>query len=75
MSSGDFTVEDSPGGRRLSIATKATTVDTTGTAAAIALLDDTNQRILFSAPIPSVQVTGGDVVHFLSWSISLAATA
>ncbi|MEM7568164.1 MAG: hypothetical protein AAF337_00075 [Pseudomonadota bacterium] len=71
----DFTLEAALTGRKLSVGAKVTTIDKSGTAAAIALLDDTNQRVLFAAPIPAVPVVSGDVVHFLAWSITFAATA
>ncbi|MEO0412952.1 MAG: hypothetical protein AAF221_14055 [Pseudomonadota bacterium] len=75
ISGGDFTLEDVVGGRKLAIGSKTTTVEKSGTATAIALLDDTSERILFTAPIPDAAVTSGAVVNFLSWSITLSATA
>lgn len=74
MTGSDFTIDNALNGRTLLIASKTTTADQSGTAAAVALLDTTNERILFSAAIPTAQVTGGDVVHFMAWSITLAAT-
>lgn len=74
MASQDFTLSDSATGRTLSIAAKASNAITAGTVSTIALLDDSGQRVLFSAPIPAVAVSNGDVVQFLNWSISLAPT-
>lgn len=74
LSAGDFSIIDSANGRSLAVAAKSSTADVIGTANVIALLDDTGQRILFSAPIPPVSIASGDIVQFLSWSITLAPT-
>lgn len=74
MTSADFALSDTANGRSLAVSAKSATASIIGTVNTIALLDETGQRILFSAPIPPVDVASGDVVQFLSWSISLAPT-
>jgi len=75
LTSGDFTLEDTTGGRRAAIAAKSGTASASGMATHIALLDTSGSRVLFSATIPNVSVSSGDVVQFLAWSIALAPTA
>lgn len=74
LASGDFTNADgTTSGRKTTIAQKTgVTVDTTGTATHVALLDVTNSKLLYVTTCTSQAVTAANTMTFNSWKIEIA---
>ena len=74
MASGDFTAADGDtSGRKLTIAAKSgVTVDTTGTATHVALLDVTGTKLQYVTTCTSQALTAANTVSFPSWKIEIA---
>jgi len=74
MASGDFTAANGDtSGRKLTIASKSgVAIDTSGTAAHIALLDVTNSKLLYVTTCTSQALTSGGTVTFPAWKIEIA---
>lgn len=76
MSSADFTLANGDvSGRKLTVAAKsAVTIDTTGTANHIALLDVANSKLLYVTTSTNLALTSGagNAVNFPAWDIELA---
>lgn len=74
MASGDFTAANGDtNGRKLTVAAKsAFTVDASGTAQHIALLDVTNSKLLYVTTCTSQALTSGNTVSTPAWDIELA---
>ena len=72
MASGDFTkANGDTSGRKLTVAAKSTvTVDTSGTANHVALVDGT--RLLYVTTCTSQALTSGNTVNFPAWDIEIA---
>ena len=72
VSSGDFSEADgSPNGRTLTIASKSSvSVDSSGTAAHVALCDGSN--LLYVTTVTSQVLTAGNTVTIPSWTINVA---
>jgi hypothetical protein len=77
MASGDFTLADgNTSGRKVTVASKsAVTVDASGTATHIALLDVTNSKLLYVTTCSSQGVSSGGTVDFGSWKAEIADPA
>jgi hypothetical protein len=79
MASGDFTAANGDtSGRKLTVAAKsAVTIDTSGTANHIALLDVTNSKLLYVTTSSNLALTsgGGNTVSFPAWDIEIADPA
>jgi hypothetical protein len=74
MASGDFTIANGDtSGRKVTVAQKASVpVDTSGTAAHVALLDVTNSKLLYVTTCTSQALTSGNTVTFPAFDIELA---
>jgi hypothetical protein len=74
MASGDFTnANGDTNGRKTTVAAKSTiTVDTTGTANHVCLLDVTNSKLLYVTTCTSQALTSGNTVNFPAWDIEIA---
>ncbi len=74
MASGDFTIADgTTSGRKATVAAKSgVTIDASGTANHIALLDVTNSRLLYVTTCTSQALNTGGTVDFGSWVIEIA---
>jgi len=74
VDSSDFTHADGDtNGRKTTIAQQASvTVDATGTAAHIALLDVTNSKLLYVTTCTSQALTSGNTVTIPAWDIEIA---
>lgn len=76
MASGDFTVANGDtSGRKVTVAAKAgVLIDTSGTAAHIALLDVTNSKLLYVTTCTSQAITanGSNTVSIPAWDIEIA---
>jgi hypothetical protein len=72
MTGTDFTISDGDtNGRKLAVAAKTgVTVDTTGTATHIALVDGT--RLLYVTTCTSQALTQGNTVDFPTWDIEIS---
>ncbi len=72
MASGDFTQGDGDtNGRKVAVAAKSTvTIDTTGDATHVALVDGT--RLLFVTTCTTQTLTSGGTVDFPTWDYELA---
>ena len=79
MASGDFTAANGDtSGRKLTVAAKsAVTIDTSGTANHVALLDVTNSKLLYVTTSTGLALTagGGNTVSFPAWDIEIADPA
>lgn len=77
MASGDFTVANGDtSGRKATVAAKSgVTVDTTGTANHVALLDVTNSKLLYVTTCTSQALTAGNTVNCPAWKIEIADPA
>lgn len=78
MASGDFTLANGDGAgntpRKVTVAAKSgVTIDTTGTATHVALLDVTNSKLLEVTTCTSQALTAGNTVNFPAWKIEIAA--
>lgn len=78
MASGDFTIADGDGAgttpRKVTMAAKSgITVDTSGTATHIALVDTVNSKLLEVTTCTSQALTAGNTVTVPSWKIELGA--
>lgn len=74
LSSSDFTnANGSTSGRKTTIAQKTgVTVDTTGTATHVALLDVSNSKLLYVTTATSQALTAANTMTFNSWKIEIA---
>jgi hypothetical protein len=75
MTSTDFTgpANGDTSGRKITVASKSgVTVDTSGTATHVALLDTVNERLLYVTTCPSQAVASGGTVSFGAWAIEIA---
>jgi hypothetical protein len=74
MSSTDFTnANGDTSGRKTTVAAKSTiTVDTSGTATHVCLLDVTNSKLLYVTTCTSQALTSGNTVNFPAWDIEIA---
>lgn len=74
MASGDFTnANGDTSGRKTTVAAKSSvTVDTSGTANNVALLDVTNSKLLYVTTCTSQALTSGNTVNFPAWDIEIA---
>jgi len=74
MTAGDFTVGNGDtNGRKVAVAAKsAVTVDTTGDAKHVALLDVGNSKLLYVTTCTTQTLTGGNTVNFPTWDIEIA---
>lgn len=74
MTSSDFTgpANGDTSGRKLTVGAKSgVTVDTSGTATHVALLDSVNSRLLYVTTCASQAVVSGGTVSFGGWAIEL----
>lgn len=74
MASGDFTAANGDtNGRKLTVASKtAFTIDTSGTALHVALLDVTNSKLLYVTTCTSQALTAAGTVTTPAWDIEIA---
>lgn len=74
MASGDFTIANGDtSGRKITVAAKSSvTVDTSGTATHIALLDVTGSKLQYVTTCTSQALTAANTVNFPSWKAELA---
>lgn len=73
VASGDFTVADDTSGRKVTVAQKTgVTVDSSGTAQHVALLDVSNTALLYVTTATSQALTSGNTMTFNSWKINIA---
>lgn len=74
LASGDFTnANGDTSGRKTTVGAKSgVTVDTSGTATHVALLDVTNTKLLYVTTCTSQALTGGNTVNFPAWDIEIA---
>jgi hypothetical protein len=74
MTSRDFTnANGDTSGRKTTVAAKSTiTIDTSGTATHIALLDVTNSKLLYVTTCTSQALTAANTVNFPAWDIEIA---
>lgn len=74
MASGDFTKANGDvSGRKLTVAAKSgVTVDTSGSATHIALLDVTNSKLLYVTTCTTQALTSGNTVNFPAWDVEIA---
>jgi len=70
----DFTLADGlTSGRRLTVAAKGgVPVDAPGLVNHVALVDDTNSRLLYVTTTDNQEITSGSFVDFPEWSIEIA---
>lgn len=78
MASGDFTVANGDGAgntpRKVTVAAKSgVTVDVSGTATHVALLDVTNSKLLEVTTCTSQVLTAGNTMNFPSWKVEIGA--
>lgn len=72
VASGDFTVADDTSGRKVTVAQKTgVTVDSTGTATYVALLDVSNTALLYVTTATSQALTAANTMTFNSWKINI----
>ena len=72
LASGDFTVANDTSGRKVTIAQKTgVTVDSTGTANHVALLDVSNTVLLYVTTATSQALTAANTMTFNSWKINI----
>jgi hypothetical protein len=72
VASGDFTVADDTSGRKVTVAQKTgVTVDSTGTANHVALLDVSNTALLYVTTATSQALTAANTMTFNSWKINI----
>lgn len=74
MASGDFTAANGDtSGRKLTVAAKTgVTVDVSGTANHVALLDVTNSKLLYVTTCTAQGVSTGGTVDFGTWKVEIA---
>lgn len=74
MASGDFTVANGDtSGRKVTVGAKSgVTVDTSGTANHVALLDVSNSKLLAVTTCTSQALTAGNTVNFPAWDDEIA---
>lgn len=74
MASGDFTIANGDtNGRKVTVGAKSTvTVDVTGTATHVCLLDVTNSKLSYVTTCTSQALTSGNTVNFPAWDIEIA---
>jgi len=74
MASGDFTnANGDTSGRKATVAAKSgVTVDATGTATHVALLDVTNSKLLYVTTCTSQALTAANTVNFPAWKVEIA---
>ena len=74
MASGDFTAANGDtSGRKLTTAQKSgVTVDNSGTANHVALLDVTNSKLLYVTTCVSQALTAGNTMTFNAWDLEIA---
>jgi hypothetical protein len=74
MASGDFTIANGDtNGRKVTVGAKSTvTVDTTGSATHVCLLDVTNSKLSYVTTCTSQALTSGNTVNFPAWDIEIA---
>lgn len=74
MTGTDFTVANGDtNGRKVTVAAKnGVTVDTSGTATHVALLDVSLTKLLYVTTCTSQALTGGNTVNFPAWDIEIA---
>jgi len=71
MADTDFTIADDTSGRKCTVAQKADqTIDTSGTATHIALVDVDSSTLLAVTTCTSQALTAGNTVTFPSWKIA-----
>lgn len=72
MASGDFTLADDTSGRKVTMAQKTgVTVDTTGTATYVCLLDVSNTALLYVTTATSQALTATNTMTFNTWKINI----
>lgn len=72
LASGDFTVANDTSGRKVTIAQKTgVTVDSTGTANHVALLDVSNTVLLYVTTATSQALTAANTMTFNTWKINI----
>ena len=75
LSSTDFTLANGDtSGRKVTVAAKpSVTIDTSGTATHVALLDVTNSKLLYRTTCTSLALTagGGNTVSFPAWDVEI----
>lgn len=74
MAGGDFTnANGDTDGRKVTVGAKSSvTVDTTGTATHVALVDVSGTKLLYVTTCTSQALTGGNTVNFPAWDIEFA---
>lgn len=74
MSSGDFNIGNGDtSGRKAAVAEKAgVTVDATGTATHVALLDTSTSKLLYVTTCTNQSLTSGNTMTFQTWDIEIA---
>lgn len=74
VDSSDFTVGNGDvSGRKVTVAQKSgVTVDATGTATHVALLDVSNEKLLYVTTCTSQALTQGNTMTFNAWDIEIA---
>lgn len=77
MAAGDFTLANGDtSGRKLTVAQKTgVTVDASGTANHVALLDVTNSKLLYVTTCSNQALTAGNTMTFNAWDIEIADPA
>ena len=77
MAAGDFTLANGDtSGRKLTVAQKTSvTVDASGTANHVALLDVTNLKLLYVTTCSNQALTAGNTMTFNAWDIEIADPA
>lgn len=74
LSSGDFTkANGDTNGRKVTVGAKSSiTVDTSGSATHVALLDVSGTALLYVTTCTTQALTGGNTVNFPAWDIEIA---
>ena len=74
MAGSDFTIADGDvSGRKVTVGQKTgVTVDTSGTATHVALLDTVNSRLLYVTTCTAQALTAGNGMTFEAWDIEIA---
>lgn len=73
MTSGEFTISDhASGGRKCVVSEMAgETIDTSGTATHVALVDTGNSKLIYVTECTNLYLTAGQTVDFPSWTIRI----
>lgn len=79
VATGDFTIANGDtSGRKVTVGAKSgVTIDSTGTATHVALVDDTNTTLRYVTTCTSLALTagGGNTVNFPAWDVEIADPA